>query len=373
MTYCIFSIITLLSFIIFGRSVENINSIKTYWKRSIIPICLYCLTLGFRKGWAVDYVVYNNLYMGTSKVGIESYEPMFRFFVLFLTKIFPDSSVPLFVLEALMMVVSILFLLYNHRRVIVFALPLFYFITAYQAANLVRYIIAMSFIYMAIPFLLDGKWKKCLLLFGISFFVHYSAAILIIFVLLIYKVPIFSNVKTNLVLYTLFAFISVSSIQQAMAPMITKFIMMLNLGSNQLAKYANEENVSTVLLGNRELTQSVSFFYTFCSVFVGYIYIIIGYKLCEYLKKERHFLFLYNVGVLGLILMQLSFGAEVFSRIAFFFYYTTIVFFSYIFKYRKTLVSSKFLFVLFVICMIYNCYSPIKGLYENFEMLYIWD
>lgn len=373
MTYCILSILTIISFVIYGKSVENTISVKSYWQRSILPICLYCITLGFRHEWAVDYVVYDSLYMGTSKVGIESYEPLFRFLVSFLSNALPNSSVPLFVLEAFVFIISILYLLSNYRKIIVWALPLFYCITAYQAANLVRYFIAISFVYMSIPLLLKKKWKECLLLFMVAFLIHYSAAILIFFILLLYRFPFLSNVKINICLYTLLVVMNTSSIQQALVSPITNFILMLNLGTNQLAKYANEENVSTVLLGSREVSESVSFLYSFCTCFIGYIFIIKGYKFCKGKENDYHWLFLYNLGVLGVLLMQLSFGAEVFSRIAFFFYYTVIIILSYIGTYRKALKINNLFFLLFVISILYNCYYPIKGLYSNFDLLYVWD
>lgn len=371
MTYLVLSLLTILSFYWFSKKVQYKDS-NHYYLYAIIPTFFYCITYGFRTGWAVDYVVYDSLFRGVSKLGIDSYEPLFAFVVNTLSSINNSTSIHFFVFTAIVTMMSFIILIKRSKEISFYALSLYYLFTAYQAANLVRYFMAISLIYISFELAFTKKYGLMILTLMASFFIHYSAGILIVIAFILYKYKLFLNLKINIILFTFVSFLNVHSIQQALAKPLTAFIMMLNLGDNQLSKYADTENVSTVLLGNRAGTVEISFIYSFCTIAFAYLFIYYGHKVMK-LVCTNEISYYYNLGVLGLILSQISFGAEVFSRISFFFFYISVIIISYIFYYRKILFGNMFTFLLLVVVTSYICYTSINGLFKSFNVLYVWD
>lgn len=374
MTYTILTILTLLSFLWYSVHIRKNNSNKNYFISAIIPIIMYAITYGFRYGWAVDYKGYDLLYSGNrDRLDIDSYEPLFRIVIILLRNI-SESSSALFVSISILTIFSMILILRKHKDIIIYALPLFYLFTSYQAANLVRYFMAISLVYMGIAFLLDKKYKPTFVLFLSAFLIHYSAILLIFVVLLINKYRIFSNVKLNLVLFTIAIILNVGSIQQMFVEPLFRFISILHLGDNQLSKYADKDNISTVLLGTRFSGAVISLLYTALTIIFGYIFIIYGKRIFQIKNEENDLSFYYNIGVLGIILLKLSLGAEVFTRIALFFFYLTVIIVSYMFVYRKRIFrNASIVLLLLFISVLYIGYHSIKNLYDSFDLLYIWD
>ena len=115
--YLFLTVCTMLSFFVFQSKVKNNISNKRYFILALLPIALYCLTYGFRKGWGKDYEVYSNLFEGNSYIRIDSYEPLFRVVVVLLRQL-SESSTLLLVVVAAMTIFSYVYILKEHKSVL---------------------------------------------------------------------------------------------------------------------------------------------------------------------------------------------------------------------------------------------------------------
>lgn len=126
MSYIVLTLLTVLSFIIFAKNAHKAKSTLELFKFAIISIILYSITYGFRKGWAIDYHVYDPLYTASYKLDIEQYEPLFRWIIVFLRFCF-DSSAALFTLVAIVFISSVIYLFHDKKPLILYAIPIIYF------------------------------------------------------------------------------------------------------------------------------------------------------------------------------------------------------------------------------------------------------
>ena len=106
--YIFLTLCTLFSFFWFQKQVVNK---KKYFVYSTIPLLLYCVTYGLRKGWGQDYDVYDALFLGDFRLGLENYEVLFRFIIITLQSV-SDSSSILFIFIAAATIFSYIFLFF---------------------------------------------------------------------------------------------------------------------------------------------------------------------------------------------------------------------------------------------------------------------
>lgn len=373
MDYIILAILTLLSFVVFAKQVQKDKRAKTYWKYALLPIILYAVTYGFRKGWCVDYELYDALFTNSaSNVELDQYEPLFRLIVLFL-HFLCNSSAALFCLIASVFIFSILFLLRDKRDLLPYALPIVFFFSAYQTANLARYFLAMSFVYVGIEYLLKKRYWAFAAASLIGFYIHYSMAILILILVVIFFWGGFKKTWLNIILYLLTAGISISTIQETFVTPLFQALSFVNFGDNQLAKYADKEAIQKVLLGNRWGDVERSLYNYVFNFLYAIIYLFFGNKKIPASKYGRNFEYYYQLGALGLILQNIAVNAEILSRISLFFVYPSLLVSACMVKRPKQYFGNVIVWGLFVLSIAYIGISNIKGLYEQYDIEYIWD
>lgn len=370
MDYIILSIITIFSFVIFAKQSPRANNNVELYIYAIIPIILYSITYGFRKGWAIDYTVYDPLYTGDFKLDIEQYEPLFRVIIVNLRSLF-ESSAALFTLVAAVFISSVIYLLHDKKSLLLYAMPIIYLFSAYQASNLARYFFAMSFVYIAIENLLEKRYIYFGVFSLIGFFIHYSMAVLLPIIIAIYYYDGFKKVWVNLLLYLITAFISITTIQETFISPISMLMSFIDLGDNQLVKYSNHEAIQEVVLGTRwgDVERSIINIISYHSYAI--IYIWFGNKIVNSKEYNGKLSFYYQIGVLGLILQNIAQNAEIISRISLFFVYPSLIVTAFMLKYRR--IGNVILQCLFVLSILYIGYHNIKGLYDLYNVEYIWS
>lgn len=368
MTFTFLLFLTILFTICFGISASKF---PRYYKLMAIPsILLYVLTYGFREGWAVDYYTYDSLFNGLSKTGIDQYELLFRYIVLGLRSIF-DGSYSLFSLVALTTFLSQLVLYKEHKSIISISIPLFIGLSAYQASNLTRYFLAISLVYVGIYYLWKRNIQYTFIIFITSILIHYGASILVLLILLLFYVNVFKNKWINLLIFTLISILNIGSLHEQFVQPVFNLLNLIDLGSNQLAKYQDQTVVQDYILGQRD-EMNISPLFTMSTILFGYLYIIWGTKLCKYLHNE-YVSFIYYLSLLGVFLNRLSLGAEILTRIALFFMLLSPFVIGYIIKYRTVIIKVRPIFVVFIFSVMYQIYFSLKPLYNDFDLLYIWE
>lgn len=378
MTYLILSIITILLFVFFGTHVKRCK-VSRYYLAAIIPVLMYCITYGCREGWAIDYIVYEKIYNSTRAFGLDSYEPFFKGIIYLFWNL--DLSYPFFLsFVSLLIISAVLFILNNKREIIVFAIPIFYLLTAYQAANLIRYFMAISLLYVAIELLLRNKYYHFIVACILAIGIHYSVAILIPSIFLFYRFNILINWKLNLFLFGIsFFFLNITeNANTSMSSSIYGLLKVIDFGNSQLSKYIDSSVINDYIIGSRE-ESIISIFNVIFRWGFAISYFFLGAKLFDenlQLKKgtKSDIKLYYQLSVFGIILMNITLGTEILTRIMLFYYILLYIPVSYILLNYNLIKGYVLLKVILIISLVYICVTPIKGLYTIFNNLdYIWD
>ena len=362
---------TLLSFFAFQNIAKRCSN-KRYFILSLSPMLLYCLTYGFRKGWGTDYQGYNNLFVGYSNLDIDSYEPLFQFIVFSLRQI-SNTSLFFFIFVSAITIFSYVFVLKDHREVLGLGLSIFYLFSAYQASNLIRFFIALSMAYIGIDLALRKRWSFSILVLAASFMIHAGISIFVIMALFFLKFKVFINLKYNIILFFITVFISLDSFQALFGNLIYKGLSAFDFGGLQLVKYADRDIVNSYILGTTWGEVDKSIFYTVFNFLLGFLFIVLGYRLVKNMSEIKNIEFYYQIGVWGVIFGNIVVNTEILYRIAISFTYLSSFVYAYIIKYNKRLGINPILFLLFLMSVIYMCFFSVKQIYSGFDVLYIWD
>lgn len=367
--YIFLTLCTLLSFFFFQKQVGRR---KKYFINSLIPILLYCLTYGFRKGWGQDYDVYDSLFLGDFRLGLENYETLFRFLIITL-RLVSDSSSVLFIFVAAAIIFSYIFLLKDNRDVVGLALSIFYLLSAYQTSNLVRFFLALSIAYIGIDLVNQKRWLFSILVLSASVFIHAGIIIFIVMALPLVRFKLFFNLKYNIILYFISAVVSIGSIQDLFGNVIYRVLSSFDFGNLQLVKYADRDIINNYILGTTWDETEKSIFYLFFNFMFGLLFIYFGHRLIEKMPNIKNIGFYYQIGVWGVVFGNIAANTEILYRVSIAFVYLSSLVCAYIIKYYKRLNVNHFIFVLFLLSVIYMCFFSVKQIYSGFDVLYVWD
>lgn len=366
LTFC-----TICSFFYFGHVAKKCNT-KQYFYYSIIPLCLYSVTYGFRKGWGEDYDVYDDLFLGNSFHSIDNYELLFKYLVLLLRDV-SQSSIPLFVFVAAITLFSVIYLLKDFRDNIGLSLSLFYFFTAYQSSNIVRFFIAISLVYISLSFALKKKWKFSLILCLLAVFVHVGILIYIILQFLLLKTEFFLNLKRNFLLYILCSSVPILAMcTNYISKLIYVILSYVNIDGLQIVKYVNEDVIESYILGaNWESTMSL--FYMVFNYVYEILFIYLGFLLIKKKTNIPLMKFFYQTGVFGILFLNVVSDTEILYRIAIVFIYLSSILSAYIIKYGLKIKADNILYILFILSVLYKSYSSVRNIIGEYNALYIWN
>lgn len=221
-------------------------------------------------------------------------------------------------------------------------------------------------------FLLDKKYIHFAILSLIGGFIHYSMVILLPIIFIIYYYGGFKKKWLNLVFYILTAIVSISSIQDIFVSPLSTMLSFIDFGDNQFTKYADTNALKTVLLGTN-WDVSASIMYQVFTYAYAIIYLIFGAKVIGSRAYNGKLDFYYQLGALGLILQNIATNAEIINRISLFFVYPSLLVTAFIMMKRKQYFRNILVYMLFMLSIVYTGYHNIKGLYEIYDVEYIWD
>lgn len=335
--YILLSIVCLISFVIFGylASISIKDKYRfNYWKLAILPILLYCITYGFRYNWGADYLSYKSLYengnYGSTRT-IESSEIVFQI-INHLLNLFNAPFYFAFFTYSFFLIFGVFFLLKSHRKIAFIALPIFYFITAYQSSNLVRYCIALGFIYISISYLLKNKWKTFLIIFIFAFFIHSSIVFFLPLIIILKYFDIFKYLWVILILYCFSYVITPQDIgvYLTLAIEISRVYIEGNsffpvgsyLDESKNEMYISGENV----LGTMGDTKFIQIIFL---TLIDIITIYYGFVLKK-LNKYENFGYFFNFAIIGMILYRPVYGFELPMRLNFFSWWFLFIVIAYI-------------------------------------------
>lgn len=304
---------------IFGKKCEK--SAK-YWRPASVIIVVYTLVEGLRWGRGVDYNLYFFRYEDISHGYQTLDEPLYYYFCRLLSIIgLPYQGYIL--LTSGLLIFSVIFFMKDHRKVIKYALPIFFIVTETYTENLVRWYLGFSFVLIGMRYLQINEFKKSIFfaIVGISF--HYGLFIVVlIFWILKNKEKILLKPVLSIILYLIILLMWDNSYML----ILTKIVS--NLGIERFQYYSNDADIWLTGSNRDEKVWSLVFILRQSAMCFFFLYY--GYEI---VKKNKDLTFLYNIMTIGCILFPAASRIELWSRINGLFYNFIFVIGGYIFYY----------------------------------------
>lgn len=368
---------TILALIVSGFMLQK-RSIKSsgttiyfypfYW--SVFPVLIvYSLVEGLRYGRSTDYFSYHDAFIGLRFI---DFEPLFGVFVNLLN----ITNAPFylgFVICSFILILSGCLLIKEIRFTGLFALPLFYLDTIVQSSNLVRMYFAMSFIFLALKYLMQSKNKKVITFCVLAFLTHYSTLILFPFIYLLNKNH--NPFKSKYLIVVLFIVSNVFPIGlEVISENISKFAWM-----GLYISYLENTNKWILGEGVETIDNIYSIFYYIRFYLTPLCIIWFGYDYIKKYKRYKYGVF-YNLYVLGVLLMPtaLALPTELLYRlclyfVTFKFIVLSIIFYEFFNKKSKYNYLSRAFILILLLDSIYLLYNTIFNYSIELGNHFIWD
>ena len=306
-------------------SCKKIDSVerKYYWRYALIPILAFALEEGLRWGRGIDWCFYSNVYADLG-YGIDTgHEPLFSLIWSFFSMLgFPYTSI--IFLCSLFYIFSIFFLAKPFRGILKIFIPLVVLITSFAAENLIRWYLGISFLFISVRLFLQGKNIQAFFVAILSVLVHYG---LILFLFLLPLLKKKNTIMSSEWLFFLSLFLLIAFSPKFLGQFAFLFDY-LTLFSDRFDHYTNDP--VDWLTGESQSAELVrrNWISTFVSMSQYYIFIYFIYKQ---LRIKRYLIPIYNVAVLGIILLSISSGIELVARYTRFFEPFILIIGSYVF------------------------------------------
>lgn len=172
-TFWVIRIIVFISFVATGFWISKHGRFnRSYWLGVLPLIFIYSLAEGLRWNRGQDYY---NCYLEI--IGSLEHDPLEFVYTSWLSFV-QNVGIPywmVFFLYSFLLVFSIIYLIKSFPKSALFALPLFFIITAPQSENLIRQFLSLSFIILAISAFFDKRYLLMIFLFIIGEAIHFSA------------------------------------------------------------------------------------------------------------------------------------------------------------------------------------------------------
>ncbi len=329
------------------------------------PILVISLNEGLRFGRGIDYNVYYFTYRDIiSGFDVRANEPLFIALCKFNDFLgFPYQG--LVYLMSLILIVSGVLYLRNHKSVILLALPLFMVFT-FDAENLMRWFTAFSFLLIGVSYLEQDKVKKYILFVIIAFLFHSGIVVVapIFFALHYVKKPLLNPLLScGIYLFIYFFF---------KTRFMLNFVQYMNVfsGMTQFSGYV--ENADEWLTGTANfVAQKLNIGVVIMDLFI----IIIGYKV---LKYKPQLTYLYNLCLLGTVLSPALYQIEILYRICLLFKLFQFLIIAYAVYFFINLRRSSIVYVVLTWIIILNLirihvFNILIEPYTSNSYLYVWD
>lgn len=378
LTYFVFLII-LVAFFVFPLFSKSKATNGCYGKKYkypllldwtiVVPCLIYAFLFGFRYNFGYDwdqyfytfqYIQNGTLFRDTTEIG---YLLINRFIGFCGGNIYT-----LFIFEGFMWVISLCLLFKNDRKKLHIIIPLFIMITWFRVLNLSRQHFAMSFFFIALSMLLDGKTKRYLFWSIIAASIHSSV--------LLFAVPFFLLYRSNISVPSLKKILSCYGLIVIAKSALTN--VLLSLGTFfTVYLITNKDYSMSALLSDKfqwETSVSKMMMWIFIDVvsIIGIRRLISQIKINKIGKKYVPEYYMLCLGLIGAILRPLGECHEIFSRTFFYFTYFEYLGFAmwicYLMKNFKSKEIPLWLKMASVVALCYVFYSFIFGLQYHVEI-----
>ena len=361
--YALIRIIVYVILFYFGYKISRKKGVVCM-KMFAIPIIIVTLGEGLRWGRGIDYNVYYYTYNEIrDAIDLGGWEPFF----FCLMKLFNWFDMPWqapVLFFSFFLVYSYVRYLKEHRDILMFTLPLFFYNTL-MAENLMRWYLAFSVILIGIHYLLDGRWKAFVIFGVIATGFHYMIVLVWLPMLLI------SNIKKPVLNPSIAVFIFVGSfLVSEFAFQYFSFITDILVVSERFESYRT--GFMDWMTEEKDTEYKMSIDHTVANILA----IVAGYRMCN--KGENIRLTkIYNIFLMGVLVGPFLCKAELTTRIYLLYFVFHVIFVSNL-LYERFVLKHKIprvellLLTLYILAMVrIVSYDLFYSKQDN--VLFIWD
>lgn len=338
---------------------------RKYWPYMIPCILLFALNEGLRFGRGTDY---NGYFFKYREILLDRADQANEFLFQAFCKFNDNLGLPyqgVVFLMSLLLVLSAVIFLKDHKKVIGFSLPLFYLFSI-EAENLMRWFLGFSFIFVGISYLNKAKYVPFFLLGFIGCLFHNGLFLVIPIFYFIYfiKRPILYPVIAIGIYLGLF-FLFSTEYMKSIASIISKVSI-----SGQFEGYA--DNAEDWLTGTANYeAEGINIGIALTDILTIYI----GYNIVKFIPRLTYY---YNIYLIGVVLSPAFFQIEILLRVCLLFklfQFIILGYAFYIFLWRKKRVDNYSHILIWIIFFnIIRVYIINVFLITDTDtILYIWD
>ena len=381
MLYTIFFTTFLLS--LFGKyAINNKSNNATYYLSMLVPLIFISIMLGARFGWATDYMDYFRIY--ENKL-YENYELLFKGLndsLHLLNAPFPFA----FISYCFLFFLGVIVLLSNFKEVAYISFPLLVYLSFFGCSNLIRFHIALGFVLIAIHYLLNNSWKL-FIVFAIFAILTHTGSIILLFAIALIKGSkktnrILTNIRIIIPLFCVSCLLNAEMFTNIISAIVDLISSKTSLNTLTVSRYLTDSEIQKkyfeTIRYETFFNRDKAIYYYFIHVYYLFSILILG-NLINKKAKIKNFDFIYSVYVFGCLLTIPFWGNELMMRLtSFFVYFSSIILASgihLVIKNRIKLVPINLVLLFFsALSFAYLfIYGTIKGLYNDFDILFVWD
>lgn len=283
----------------------RISKGRDYWMYAAIGITAFVVVEGLRWGRNIDWCVYSFAVYDEYLAGrTTDHEILFQL----IWRLFADLGMPYYLVISFcsgLLAFSVYFLFEPHKKVAPIAIPFAFLVFSLFAENVIRWYMALSFIFIGTRYITEKKYKSGVFWVFVGIMCHYGTIIIApIFLFLLTRKRIISK-PIFAILITCMICVVMSG--DLLIRVITPFFGILS----QFTRFSDYIEDIDRLTGNVVGSEAKSPLVMILTLLPLFGFVVISYALC---KKDKKMIPFYNVLVFGIYFKAAGNGFELFGR-----------------------------------------------------------
>ena len=376
LTFILLNGICFLTFLFGGRLLSRAKNEQEYFRNGFLLILIYAIVHGLRFGRDIDWNLYYLRYKSIGEsLNNEDYEPLFSFICHSLYNLEVPYHVFIF-LQCAFLMFTILVLLRNYRKYIVFIIPpLLMLIEAND--NFIRWYLALSFFFLSLDAYFHKKWKYVALWMLVACMIHVGAILFMPFLIAMNMLDKWLFPPRFAVILLVLSTFAVSLTSLSFLTQISNLLLSSGIVGNNMRVESYLMHTEDIINGDfgrigymdRLLSTNIKMLLSFVPAI---------WFAPKYIKQLCYGHFVYNLFLFGAIAHPLFSTVEIFNR-----YSQILIFFSCIvcgayfyYSWQNRFRLPKIYFAIALISFLASIWSGLSLLWRyesDLDMMFIWN
>ena len=356
-----------------GKALESTKTRSRYWQIAIIPVVTFALVEGLRWGRLIDW---NNAVVEYSELNSfindrNRSNPLYTI-VIYSLKCLGLPYSFFIILQCGFLLFSALFLLQDYRRYLRWILPGL-LIAFLNNENFIRYYFAVSFLFIAIYYYLNGSIKKYVFFSIITALIHFSLVPLLLLVPFVKRLNKFKFSRVYAIVIYLVCLVLVDISQMSFLVKISDYIVSLTGTDSEYRLFGALNSMNDIISGTAYGTEERLMVRKVSNIIANaLLYVPLLWLAPSCLKNIKHSNMIYNLTVLNLIFTAVFGQAELLHRIPMSFNIFVVISFAAVVA--NSISRNKNVVLVFIMLFLYF-FSFLNAPFvrDDYLMYFLWD